>query len=66
MRRVDAVLHCPDAAPEHVAHHRHTAIGRGEVFETVPGDAAMYADLRIVIAGDPLPVFVGPARILAW
>ena len=64
MRRVGAVLHGPDAAPEHVAHHRHTPIGRGEVFETVPGDAAMDADLRIVIAGDPLPVFVGPARIL--
>src|SRR5690242_5063596 len=65
MYRFGTVLHSPDAAPDHVAHHRDAAIRRGEVFEAVPGDAAVDADLRVVIARDALAVFVGPARILA-
>ena len=59
-----AVLHGPNTPPDHVAHHDDAAVGGGEMFETVPGDAAMDADLRVVIAGDPLPFLVGPARVL--
>ena len=35
------------------------------MFETMPGDAAMDADLCVIVARNPLPVFVGPASILA-
>src|ERR1700731_768826 len=31
----------------------------------MPGDAAMDADLSVIVARDPLSVFVGPAGILA-
>src|SRR5271165_184867 len=55
----------PDAAPDHVAHHDDAAIGRGEMLKPVPGDAAMDADLRVVVAGDALAFLVGPLAVLA-
>src|SRR5271165_3193005 len=63
-RCVAAILHGPDTAPDHVAHHRHAPVGGGEVFETVAGDPAMDADLRVMITRDTLPVLVSPAGVL--
>jgi len=53
-----AILHCPDPASDHVAHHCDAAVGGGEMLETMAGNAAVNTDLRVIIARDPLALLV--------
>ena len=59
-----SVTNCADAAPDHIAHHGDATVGGGEMFKAVPRNATMNADLRVVIARNPLPLFVRPACVL--
>ena len=56
--RSGTILHCPDPASDHVAHHCDAAVGGGEMLETMAGNAAVNTDLRVIIARDPLALLV--------
>src|SRR5215475_1384906 len=59
-----AIANCADAAPDHIAQRGHSTIGGGEVFEAVPRNTAMNADLSVVIARNPLPFCIRAACVL--
>src|SRR5215475_3435828 len=60
-----AVANCADAAPDYIAHHGDATVRGGEMFEAVPRDATMNADLSVVITGNPLPFFIRAACVLS-
>src|SRR5262249_36171688 len=53
-----------DAAPDHIAQHGDTTVGGSEMFEDLPRNSTMNADLSVVIAGNSLPIFVRAATVL--
>src|SRR5262245_65436133 len=60
-----AVANCANTAPDHIAHHRDTAIGGSEMCKSVPRDTAVNAHLRVVIAGYTLAFCIRAAPVLS-